>query len=139
MNFVIAAVFDNYINAHLTLGRLQDQDINCWLKDENSVSVYPGSTFALGGIKLMVAEAQIERALAIINGDKAAYQQQHPCPKCGSTNVELISTPRKPDSWMATIANVVKGGGASIPVERVFHCFDCGNEFEPEEGSDTGS
>jgi hypothetical protein len=34
MNFVIAAVFDNYINAHVTLGRLQEEHINCWLKDE---------------------------------------------------------------------------------------------------------
>lgn len=70
MNFVIAAVFDNYINAHIMLGRLQQENINCWLKDENTVSVYPGSTFATGGIKLMVAEAHIERALALIAPDQ---------------------------------------------------------------------
>lgn len=130
MDFVIAAVFDNYINAHLTMGRLQDQHINCWLKDENSVSVYPGSTFAMGGIKLMVAESQIERALSIIEEDKAAYLQQHPCPKCGSKNVELISTPRKPNNWMATITNLVMNVGAALAVKKEIHCLDCGYEAE---------
>lgn len=71
MNFVIAAIFDDYISAHLALGRLQDQHINCWLKDENTVSVYPGSVYATGGIKLMVVQSQIERALAILTNDNA--------------------------------------------------------------------
>lgn len=70
MNFIIAATFDNYIDAHLALGRLQEQNISCWLKDENSVSIYPGSVYAAGGIKLMVADPHIDKALAIINNKK---------------------------------------------------------------------
>ncbi len=108
MNFVIAAVFDNYINAHLTLGRLQEENINCWLKDEHTVTVLTHAS----GIKLMVAEPQIERALMIINSDRENYKAQHACTQCGSTNIELVSAP--------------------MPIHKVYHCFDCGNEYEME-------
>ncbi|MFT4093051.1 MAG: DUF2007 domain-containing protein [Niabella sp.] len=70
MKFLVAAVFDNYINAHLVLGRLQEENINCWLRDEHCVTIYPGAVYAAGGIKLMVAAVQIERALSIINNSK---------------------------------------------------------------------
>lgn len=132
MNFVIAAVFDNYINAHVTLGRLQEEHINCWLKDENTVSTYPGSTYAVGGIKLMVAEPQIERALALIATDRQQYQQLQSCPQCGSENIDLVSTPRKPGNWLGTITSAVLGVGSAAPVDKVYHCFDCGKEYEME-------
>lgn len=132
MNFVIAAVFDNYINAHVTMGRLQEEHINCWLKDENTVTIDPILTNAVGGIKLMVAEPQIERALALIANDRQEYQQQHPCPQCGSENIDLVSTPRKPGNWLGTIVNVALSIGAPLPVDKVYHCFDCGKEYEME-------
>lgn len=132
MNFVIAAVFDNYINAHVTMGRLQEEHINCWLKDENTVTIDPILTNAVGGIKLMVAEPQIERALALIATDRQEYQQQHPCPHCGSENIDLVSTPRKPGNWLGTIVNVALSIGAPLPVDKVYHCFDCGKEYEME-------
>lgn len=132
MNFVIAAVFDNYINAHVTMGRLQEEHINCWLKDENTVTIDPILTNAVGGIKLMVAEPQIARALALIANDRQEYQQQHPCPQCGSENIDLVSTPRKPGNWLGTIVNVALSIGAPLPVDKVYHCFDCGKEYEME-------
>ncbi|MCH5690489.1 DUF2007 domain-containing protein [Niabella sp. W65] len=132
MNFVIAAVFDNYINAHVTLGRLQEEHINCWLKDENTVTIDPILTNAVGGIKLMVAEPQIERALALMANDRQEYQQQHPCPQCGSENIDLVSTPRKPGNWLGTIASAILGVGSATPIDKVYHCFDCGKEYEME-------
>ncbi len=66
MEFSILDVYDNYIPAHITLGRLQEQGIICWLKDENTVTIDPLLSIAVGGIKLMVANHQIERARAIL-------------------------------------------------------------------------
>jgi hypothetical protein len=62
MEFVILATFDNYIPAHIAMGRLQEEGIICWLKDENTVTVDPLLSIAVGGIKLMVAGHQAERA-----------------------------------------------------------------------------
>ncbi|GAB3419554.1 putative signal transducing protein [Niabella aquatica] len=130
MNFVIAAVFDNYINAHLTLGRLQEENINCWLKDEHTISIYPGSTFAAGGIKLMVAEPQLERALTLINEDKPVTNDEHLCPYCGSGNIEKVSTPRRDGSILGAIASIVLNAATALPADKMYRCADCAREYE---------
>ena len=65
--FVLLATFDNYIPAHIAMGRLKDHFINCYLQDEYTVTIDPLLSNAIGGIKLMVAEQQAERALEILN------------------------------------------------------------------------
>jgi len=49
------------------MGRLTDEYINCHLQDEYTVTIDPLLSNAVGGIKLMVAETQAERALEILN------------------------------------------------------------------------
>ena len=66
MKFLLLSSFDNYIPAHIALGKLQGEYINCYLQDENSVTIDPFLSNAIGGIKLMVAESQIERAREIL-------------------------------------------------------------------------
>jgi len=67
MQFINIRSFDNYIPAHIALGRLQEEYINCYLQDENTVTIDPLLTYAIGGIKLMVAKSQAERALSILD------------------------------------------------------------------------
>lgn len=67
MDFIQIRAFDNYIQAHIALGRLQEEYINCYLKDENTVTIDPLLNYAVGGIKLMVAASQAQRALEILN------------------------------------------------------------------------
>jgi hypothetical protein len=70
MRFILLRSFDNYIPAHIAMGRLKEEYINCYLQDEYSVTIDPFLSNAIGGIKLMVAETQAERALEILNTDK---------------------------------------------------------------------
>lgn len=130
MDFVIAATYDSYIDANLAMGNLLSADINCWLKDENTIGIHPGLINAIGGIKLMVAAPQIDRAMEILRTAKQQYQAQNPCPHCGSTNVEYITTPKKASTWLQTFVNIVRLGGAEMAADKVYHCFDCGFEFE---------
>jgi len=67
MNFVIAQVYTNYIDANIIMGRLEEEGINCWLQDEYTVTIDPLLSNAVGGIKLVVVETQAERALEILN------------------------------------------------------------------------
>jgi hypothetical protein len=67
MSFIAISAYDNYIPAHIAMGRLKDQYINCYLQDEYTVTIDPLLSNAVGGIKLMVAETQAERALQILN------------------------------------------------------------------------
>jgi putative signal transducing protein len=64
--FIEIQAYDNYIYANIVLARLQDSGISCHLKDEYTITIDPLLSPALGGIKLMVAESQVERALRVL-------------------------------------------------------------------------
>jgi predicted RNA-binding Zn-ribbon protein involved in translation (DUF1610 family) len=97
------------------------------LKDENTVTIDPILTHAVGGIKLMVAEEDVERAQELLNIDlKSSYFK---CPKCGSQNVQWVSSPRKPLNWISSLLGFLLGSYA-VGVDKVNHCFDCGYEYD---------
>lgn len=66
MKFELLCSFDNYVSAHIALGRLQEEFINCYLVDEHSATITPYLVNALGGIKLMVESVQAERARKLL-------------------------------------------------------------------------
>jgi hypothetical protein len=68
MNYVLLGTYENYIDAHIVQGRLEEEGISCWLKDEHTLTINPLWNNALGYIKLMVPDTQYERALEILNG-----------------------------------------------------------------------
>ena len=66
MDFIQLRAYDNYIYANIVLSMLQDSGINCHLKDEYTITIDPLLSPALGGIKLMVARSQVDRALELL-------------------------------------------------------------------------
>src|ERR1051325_13236 len=128
MNFIVLQVYANYIDANIVMGRLEEDGINCWLKDENTVTIDPILTNAVGGIKLMVPEDEAERAVELLRQYKAELLPIIKCPRCGSGNVELVSTPRKASNWISTIFSFFFVS-APLPVDKVYHCFNCSNEY----------
>lgn len=129
MDFVPLYNFTNYIDAHIILGKLEAEGIDCWLKDENTVNIMPVWTNAVGGIKLMVAEDQVERSRELLLAMEAERKSHFLCPKCGSNNIELVSTPRKASNWLSALLSFSFGSYAIAP-GKVYHCFDCGHEAE---------
>ena len=129
MKFIVAQVYNNYIDANIILGRLQEEEINCWLKDENTVTITPMLTNAIGGIKLMVPEPQAERAFELLRKYRSEIQALIKCPRCGSANIEFVTTPRKTSNWLGVIIGIFFTSCALSP-GKVYHCFDCGHEFE---------
>jgi predicted RNA-binding Zn-ribbon protein involved in translation (DUF1610 family) len=134
--FVIVAVFDNYVPAHIARGRLEEEGINCWLQDENTVTIDPILSQAIGGIKLMVPATQSERAADILGLVRNKFFAKNACPSCGSTNVEMVSSPRKLSNWLGALIGYFAINYA-VPVEKDFHCFNCGNEWKGEPTPET--
>ena len=132
MEFTLLRSYDNYVSAHIAKGRLEEDNILCWLKDENTVTIDPILTNAVGGIKLMVESGQAERAAGILRLQENEYKALHPCPKCGSKNIEVVSTPRKASNWASAIIGLLITSYAP-KVDMVYHCFDCGHEYPMEE------
>ena len=127
--FVPVYYFQNYVDAHIIMGRLQEDGIDCWLKDENTVTINPILTNAVGGIKLMVKKSDAEKAIVLLKDYHFADQQSHPCPDCGSNNTELITSPRKASNWLFALFGYLFGGYA-MHAEKTRHCFNCGKEFD---------
>lgn len=131
MEFVILKSFSNYVDAHIILGRMKDEGIDCWLKNENTTTLMPIWTTALGGIQLMVAKHQEQKAAYILKEIEEERKENMACPKCDSHNVEYINTMRKPVNWLSAAATFFLGDYAVMPEQR-YHCFDCGEEWKVE-------
>lgn len=66
MKFVEVRIFDDYISAHIIMGRLKEEDIVCHLENEHTMTTAPFLTHIYGGIRLMVPEAQEKRAKELL-------------------------------------------------------------------------
>ena len=133
MEFVVLQSFDNYMDAHIIMGRLEEESIRCWLKDETTVTVTPYLSNALGGIKIMVVKDQYERAFTILQEINAQKRAKYKCPVCGSSDIELITTPRKPSTWLGALGGLIFGD-YPLSVSKIWRCFNCHAEFdEPNE------
>ena len=116
------------MDAHLLMTRLESEDIECWLQDENTVTINPVWTNAVGGIKLMVKREDFSRASEIFRETENNRRDAIECPHCKSHNVELVSTPRKASNWISAIFGFLFANYA-MSTDKVNHCFDCGHEF----------
>jgi len=67
MKLITVRSYNDYISAHIIMGRLNEENITCYLQDEHSVTIGPFLSNVIGGIKLMVPEPQVERALELLN------------------------------------------------------------------------
>ena len=128
MKYVTIWSFDNYVPAHIALGRLQEEGVQGWLKDENTVTLDPILSNAVGGIKLMVPAQDAKRSWELLKQLERSHKATTPCPNCNSINIELVSTPRKASNWITALFAFSFASYAVGP-DQVFHCFDCGHEY----------
>lgn len=61
-NFSVLTVIDNPLEADIIKSLMQSQGIECYLFDENILKQNPLYTTAIGGVKLMVASQNIDKA-----------------------------------------------------------------------------
>ena len=133
MEFVPVQSFNNYVEAHIAMGNLQQQDINCWLKDEYSVTIDPILANAVGGIKLMVAKVQVPRAIELLKKVAESKPLHYACPQCGSRDIQLIDALPKKNNWFTAFIGWLLGSYA-MPAKQVWHCDACGSDCEqPDE------
>ena len=127
--FVVLRTYDNYIPANMMLQRLEEEHIRAYLQDEHTVTIDPMLSNAIGGIKLMVHQEQLNRAMELVNGFEHIYRQAVACPNCSSHNVYFVTERNNPMNWLSAIFSWLFGNYA-MSVKNVYRCFDCDFEFE---------
>jgi hypothetical protein len=128
MNFKKIASYDNFMVANMTLGMLEENDINCHLKDENIVTIDPLLNPAVGGIKLMVADVQYERALTILKDAETNYIQQIPCKICKKNTLVMEETINNPTTFWSKLKNQIAYGQTET-YHKLYRCSTCNNVF----------
>ena len=129
MDFVELRTFDNYIEANIVMNMLQHSNINCHLKDENVITIDPLLSPALGGIKLMVHHAHVERAWDLIDNAEQEYLKSIPCPVCHSHSLKTISITKKHSCKLAALASMLLNGH-SVEINKMYKCTNCGYDFK---------
>jgi hypothetical protein len=95
-DFAILKTYEFAHLAHLDRARLADEGIDSFVQDENIVSINPALANAVGWVKLIVREEQMEKAKVILGLNEfsqlrnAIYEEierQPTCPRCGSIDL----------------------------------------------------
>lgn len=123
------------MEAHILKAALEAQGIQCYLFDENIVSMNPLYSNVVGGIKLKVAAADKELALQVLTEiDETPYTDNDDhvikCPKCLSTNIESGKIKTK-GIWPKIVGFIsLILFIYPVSVDRVYRCKDCDTEFK---------
>jgi len=131
---VMVASFRDLSEALLAKGRLETVGIDCSLSDDNVVRMDWFWSNAMGGVKLIVPESQVEAAFELLSCDQqvAPGGEGMPliqCPKCGSQEVEAVD----PDRGVRLLAlSIIK-----LPLPRIdpvhWQCASCGSKWVEDE------
>ena len=136
MDTVTVKTFDNYFSANIILGRLRSEGIECYLKDEATVTMDPMLSNAIGGIKLVVRKGNEFAVRKILQEYEAAFIKAATCPRCGAHRFSYIAKPGV-TNFLTAIITFFFSGYAVAP-NYVYQCGNCNYETErlPEYGND---
>ena len=84
----VIASYTKMEDAHLAVSMLQGSGVEAWLRDEATANLYWLYSNAIGGVKVEVADEDVERAREILELPKEASGLLK-CPKCDSENINL--------------------------------------------------
>jgi hypothetical protein len=129
MEYVPIRSFDNYIEANIVLSMLMAAQVNCHLKDEHIVTIDPLLSPALGGMKLMVHHAHVEKAWELLDEAEQLYLKSIPCPVCKKHELKTVSITKQHSCKLSALVNMLLTG-KSVELEKVYQCKACGYDFK---------
>jgi len=127
--------FDNPVEAHLYRTILEDEGIHCEIFDELTVGLNPLYNITLGGIRLMISDADAERASLLLQEIESRpfvddEAQKIHCPKCRSTELYNGFKTLKGIKGFLTGIVVVLLTVYPFYVRSRYRCKACGTEFK---------
>jgi len=128
MELVTVKTFDNYFLANIILTKLHAEGVECYLKDEYTVTLDPILTNAIGGIKLVVKQQDEAVTLQLLKRYDDEYMKAATCPKCGSNNFTYITKPGA-TNYLTVLFTWIFSSYAVAP-EYVYQCGNCGYESD---------
>ena len=122
MELVTLQAFDNFFSANIQLTRLRAAGIECYLKDEYTVTIDPLLSNAIGGIKLLVRKNEEHTIRKLLREMNAEADSKLLCPQCGSHKFILVPK-RSAENLLAAITTWLFSAYA-VSAENVYQCTD---------------
>lgn len=128
MELITLKSFDNYFLGNLTLTKMQDAGIECYLYNETGATVLPVGGNSIGGIKLVVRQEDYKQAAALMELFDEEYIRSVKCPRCEANDFVLI-TKHFSTNIITTLLNKLFSDN-TIELQYIYHCENCGYECE---------
>ncbi|MEO5892385.1 MAG: hypothetical protein ABIQ31_19205 [Ferruginibacter sp.] len=128
MNLVTIRTFDNYFTANIALTKLHAAGVECYLKDEYTVTVDPIISNAIGGIKLVVKKDDESEVLELLKQYDEEYMRSATCPNCGGNNFLHVAKPGATNYLTAILTWIISS--YAVAPDYVYQCENCGYESE---------
>ena len=97
-NYTILEVFDYSTSSQITKSKLESENIRVMLMDETTIDADPLISQAIGGVKLLVHNDDLEKAVHIYNEirtyETGSNGNKLQCPICTSSHI-LIAPPQE--------------------------------------------
>ncbi len=117
----------NIFEANMLKELLANDNIECFLTNENFTSLMPGLNGILGtGIQIMIDEKNYDKAINLIQNKETEIIR---CPHCQSTNISI----RLGKNKIKKIALAILSALIMTPLgnlDSTYQCKDCKTEFK---------
>ena len=118
---------DSIIEAYFLKNSLENENIDCFLTNENFTTLFPIYNGMLGaGIQLMIDEKDYDKSAKLILQPTASNGLV--CPTCHSTNVSFGFGSKKGLKMLGVVMSLI----TLVPfgnIKRYYYCKDCKCEF----------
>lgn len=98
-HYTILATFPYSTEAHITKSKLEEEYVRVMLADEKTVDSDPLISQAIGGVKLLVHNDDLNKAITIYNRIRAYEKDKNGeaivCDNCDSTKILIAEPSRK--------------------------------------------
>lgn len=131
MERVTVKTFDTSVNAHLFRIELENEGIESFIYDEETITMDPLLSNAIGGIKVKINVKDIERTMEFLA--KRDEELNPPCPNCGSKKIMTNFRSFKRASGIISAIAAFLFTLFPPMFKTVNKCLDCNHEFENED------
>jgi len=119
------------MEAEIIRGRLEANNVKCFIADDNILASNPAYNVAMGGVKIKVFEHDLEICRQILTEEPIMQEGETliACRSCRSTNVFYGPAPFK-RNWLYIAISVLICGYYPPYINRTWIGKDCGANFK---------
>jgi len=128
MSIIRLTTCNNIIEANMVKHMLENEEIECFLTNNNFTTLMPGFNGILGaGIQIMIEEKDLEKANALLSIE--ANPEIIKCPNCNSENISFgLGENRIKKVFFAILSIFISTPMGNI--RSTYYCKNCKQDFE---------